>query len=83
MKFSFDTANTAAIAILPNARVFLKRKDHHTRAIRLRMAAAFRLRRAAMHRVEWRNAWDSLWEMVLVISIVLSSLGFVSLIVTA
>jgi hypothetical protein len=73
---------TATIGILPNARLFLKRDDH-IRASRLRLAAAFRLRRAAMHRVEWRNGWDSVWEMVLVISIVLSSLGFVSLIVPA
>ena len=65
---------TATIGILPNARLFLKRDDH---------IRASRLRRAAMHRVEWRNGWDSVWEMVLVISIVLSSLGFVSLIVPA
>ena len=80
MSFSL---RSATIGILPNARVFLKRKDDHIRASRLRLAAAFRLRRAAMHRVEWRNGWDSVWEMVLVISIVLSSLGFVSLIVPA
>jgi len=80
MSFSL---RTATIGILPNARLFLKRKDDHIRASRLRLAAAFRFRRAAMHRVEWRNGWDSVWEMVLVISIVLSSLGFVSLIVPA
>ena len=80
MTFSLSTAT---IGILPNARLFLKRKDDHNRASRLRISAAFRLRRAAMHRVEWRSAWDSVWEMVLLISIVLSSLGFVSLIVPA
>ena len=80
MTFSLSTAT---IGILPNARLFLKRKDNHNRARRLRLAAAFRLRRTAVHRLEWRSAWDAAWEMVLVISIVLSSLGFVSLIVPA
>ena len=60
-----------------------KRKNIHIRASRLRLAAAFRLRRAAMHRIEWRSPWDSVWETVLLISIGLSSLGFVSLFVPA
>ena len=74
---------TETIGILPNARSFLKWKDIHNRASRLRLAAVFRLRRAAVHRVEWRTTWDAVWEMVLVISVLLSSLGFVSLVVTA
>ena len=78
MTFSLSTAT---IGILPNARLFLKRKDNHNRASRSRLATMFRLRRAAVHRVQWRSAWDAVWEMVLVISILLSSLGFVSLIV--
>jgi hypothetical protein len=77
MTFSLSTTT---IGILPRARVFLKRKDNHIRASRLRLAAAFRLRRAAVHRVQWRSAWDAVWEMILVISILLSTLGFISLI---
>jgi hypothetical protein len=75
--------STATVGILPNARWFLKRKDNHYRASRLRLAAAFRLRRAAVHRLEWRSGWDSVWETILVISILLSSLGFVSLVLPA
>ena len=74
------STNTAAIGILPNARLFLKRKDHHVSTSRSRLATMFRLRRAAVHRVQWRSAWDAVWEMVLVISMLLSTLGFVSLI---
>jgi hypothetical protein len=36
-----------------------------------------------VHRLEWRSAWDAVWEMILVISIFLSTLGFVYLIVPA
>jgi hypothetical protein len=78
-----SSLSSGTIGILQNARLFLKRKDNQNRASRLRLAAAFRLRRAAVHRVEWRSAWDAVWEMVLFISIVVSSLGFVSLIVPA
>ena len=77
MTFSLSTTT---IGILPHARVFLKRKDSHIRASRLRLAAIFRERRAAVHRLQWRSAWDAVWEMILVISILLSSLGFISLI---
>ena len=77
MTFSLSTAT---IGNLPSARLFLKLKDNHNRVSRLRVAAMFRLRRAAVHRVQWRSAWDAVWEMILVISILLSSLGFVSLI---
>ena len=75
--------NIATICILRNTRLFLKWKNNHIRASRLRLAAAFRSRRAAVHRLEWRSAWDSVWEMILVISIFLSTLGFVYLIVPA
>jgi hypothetical protein len=78
MTFSLSTTT---IGILPRARLFLKRKNNHMRARRLRLAAMFRERRAAVHRVQWRSAWDAVWEMILVISVLLSSLGFVSLIV--
>ena len=74
-------SSTATIGILPKARLILKRKDN--KACRLRLAAAFRLRRAAVRRLEWRNDWDAVWEMILAISIFLSSLGFGSLIVSA
>jgi hypothetical protein len=83
MTSSVNTANTATIGILRNARLFLKWKNNQIRASRLRLAAAFRLRRAAVHRLEWRSAWDAVWEMILVISIFLSTLGFVYLIVPA
>jgi len=83
MTSSVNTANTATIGILRNARLFLKWKDYHTKTSRLRLAAAFRVRRAAVHRLEWRSAWDAVWEMILVISIFLSTLGFVYLIVPA
>jgi hypothetical protein len=75
-----SSLNTATIGILRNVRLFLKWKDAHNRASRLRQAAAVRLRRAAVHRLEWRSAWDAVWEMILVISIFLSTLGFVYLI---
>ena len=74
-----SSLGTATIGILPNARWFQKRKDIHHRASRFRLAAACRLRRAAAHRIEWRSAWDAVWETILLISIGLSSLGFVSL----
>ena len=78
-----SSGNTATIGILRNARLFLKWKNNQIRASRLRLAAAFRVRRAAVHRLEWRSTWDSVWEMILVISIFLSTLGFVYLIVPA